>query len=94
MLRAAACVPVALQLCKRLRRQQPALHAAAEREQRRARRVRFDLQLAGAVLNRQLLEGHKEISVRNALALLCEESKGREECAWSSDMAAAVLEAY
>ena len=54
----------------------------------------YYIQLAGALLNRQLLEGHKEVSVRNALALLCEESKGREECAWSSDMAAAVLEAY
>lgn len=53
----------------------------------------YYIQLAGALLNRQLLEGHKEVGVRDALTLLCEELKGADN-EWSSDMAAAILEAY
>lgn len=54
----------------------------------------YYIHLAGALLNRQLLDGSKDGTVRDTLTYLHEEGAERPESEWSSDVAAAILEAY
>ena len=54
----------------------------------------YYVQLGGALLNRQLLNENKEVTLRNALAYLHQIGAEKPETEWSSDVAAAILEAY